>query len=82
MNSATAHLVNEGDEVLVASYRFFDIEAEEKTKSASVVLCGKGNEIEKIMEQKTKIKIGDFDKNELGNLVLEHPKQSGLFAYG
>jgi aspartate 1-decarboxylase len=30
LNGAAAHLVNEGDEVIIASYRYVDIEAEEK----------------------------------------------------
>ena len=80
LNGAAAHLVNEGDEVLVASYRYVDVEAEEKTISARVVLFGEGNEIENVIEQKTNIKIGDFNESELGNLLIEHPKRSDLSA--
>ena len=80
LNGAAAHLVNEGDEVLVASYRYVDIEAEEKTISARVVLFGEGNEIENVIEQKTNIKTGDFDESELESLVYKDPSRLGVYV--
>ena len=82
LNGAAAHLVNEGDEVIIASYRYVDIEAEEKTISARVVIFGEGNQIENVIEQKTNIKTGDFEESELGNVIFEHPKRLGLSATG
>ena len=65
LNGAAAHLVNEGDEVIIASYRYVDIEAEEQIISARIVIFGEGNEIEKALFQKTDIKTGDFNEGEL-----------------
>jgi aspartate 1-decarboxylase len=65
LNGAAAHLVNKGDEVIIASYRYVDIETEEQTISARIVIFGEGNEIEKIIVQKTGIRNGDFNESEL-----------------
>jgi len=82
LNGAAAHLVNEGDEVIIASYRYVDIEAEEKTISARVIIFGEDNEVENVIEQKTNIETGDFEESDLGNLIFEQPKRSGLSATG
>jgi aspartate 1-decarboxylase len=73
LNGAAAHLVNEDDEVIIASYRYVDVDAEEKTISARVVLFGKSNEIEKVLIQNTDIHTGDFDESELEGLSLGNP---------
>lgn len=65
LNGAAAHLVNEGDEVIIASYRYVDIESEEKTISARIVIFGEDNEIEEVLVQKTDIKTGGFSESEL-----------------
>ena len=65
LNGAAAHLVNEGDEVIIASYRYVDIESEDKAISARIIIFGEDNEIERVLVQKTDIKTGAFSESEL-----------------
>ena len=56
--------------MIIASYRYVDVDAEEKTISARVVLFGESNEIEKVLNQSTNIQTGDFEESELEGLSL------------
>ena len=80
LNGAAAHLVNEGDEVIIASYRYVDIEAKEKTISARIVIFGEDNEMEKVLEQKMKIETGDFNESELESVIYKHPRRLNMSA--
>ena len=73
LNGAAAHLVNEGDEVIIASYRYVDREVGDKIISARVVIFKEDNEIEMVLEQKTNTETGEFDEIDLKYLTSGHP---------
>ncbi len=64
LNGAAAHLVSEGDEVIVASYRYIDRETEHKPIAANVVIFGRQNTIERIVEQEVNPLTGEFRETE------------------
>jgi aspartate 1-decarboxylase len=64
LNGAAAHLVTEGDEVIVASYRYVERDAIHKPIAANVVIFGKRNTIERVIEQEVNVATGEFRETE------------------
>jgi len=65
LNGAAAHLVTEGDEVIVASYRYVDRETAVAPISARVVIFSAANTIERIIRQEVNVATGEFTEIEL-----------------